>query len=114
MVAEKSVDNVTFRRYVATLREKCPIGEGREVSVRRRKGVFLHHHVSHGYTLIETSEDGKTKILTIVIDEGNTKAETIDTLIHEWAHAMCGDDLSHSESWGVAYSKCYRAFHDCA
>lgn len=113
MAAEKSVDNVTFRRYVATLREKCPIGAGREVSVRRRAGLFLNHHKSHGYTLIEDSEDGKTKILSIVIDETNTKPETIDTLIHEWAHAMCGEDLTHSDSWGVNFAKCYRAFHDC-
>lgn len=36
----------------------------------------------------------------------------IDTLIHEWAHALrwdtAGCDDSHDEVWGVLFSRCYR------
>ena len=112
-MSEKSVDNVTFRRYVATLREECSV-DNAEITVVRRANVYLGHHKAFGYTCVgETRDEGKIRILSIVIDMHATEAETQDTLIHEWAHAMTGD-LLHSDAWGVAYAKCYRAFHDAS
>lgn len=37
-----------------------------------------------------------------------------DTLIHEWAHAVCWDGggfSDHSALWGVAFARCYRIMH---
>ena len=35
---------------------------------------------------------------------------TVDTVFHEWAHAMCWSltRVDHGEVWGSAYSRCYR------
>lgn len=43
-----------------------------------------------------------------------THNEVIDTLIHEWAHAMAWTPAhpsvtDHAPEWGLAYSKCYQA-----
>lgn len=49
---------------------------------------------------------------------GVTPAEARDTLLHEWAHAivMCrtatSDAAGHSDRWGKAYARCYRALED--
>jgi hypothetical protein len=39
--------------------------------------------------------------------------EAIETLLHEWAHAVAWDrchDDDHCDEWGKAYSRIYRAF----
>lgn len=42
-----------------------------------------------------------------------TRGELIDTLVHEWAHALAwagNHDLeAHDALWGVAYARCYQA-----
>lgn len=48
----------------------------------------------------------------IRIDPSLQEHEALDTLLHEWAHALSltksGDE--HGSEWGIAYSKVYRAF----
>lgn len=53
----------------------------------------------------------------IKLSERLSIANAVDTLIHEWAHAMTADPRhvhhipmpQHSREWGIAYAKCYRA-----
>ncbi len=36
-----------------------------------------------------------------------------DTLLHEWAHMLQGDNTAHhGVEWAVHYAKIYEAFHD--
>lgn len=105
----KIVDNATFRRFVGALRSRCPIDA--EIRVSRRKNLHLQNHPMNGCILSENI--GGLRFVTILICEESTQEETIDALIHEWAHAL-SDDMTHSRKWGIAYAKCYRAFHGCA
>ena len=56
----------------------------------------------------------KKHCIVIEIEESLTGQEAIDTLIHEYAHAVAwnrrGSD--HGPAWGEAYSRCYRAVVD--
>lgn len=49
----------------------------------------------------------------IFVDRRQVWALQIDTLLHEWAHALTwhgNDDDDHGPEWGLAYAKLYRAF----
>ena len=48
----------------------------------------------------------------IIIERALSRAETVDTILHEWAHAYSGD-FTHGPQWGAAYARAYRAFHGC-
>lgn len=47
----------------------------------------------------------------IELDAELTRHEAIDTLLHEWAHALShgAGGESHGAAWGRAYARCYRA-----
>lgn len=59
----------------------------------------------------------------ITIDNRLNEQSAIDSLLHEWAHALNWksyhdklspskfEEVAHDESWGIAYSKVYR-FYD--
>jgi hypothetical protein len=50
--------------------------------------------------------------LVILVESGQDAPSRVRTLIHEWAHAMAWDGTvtgDHDETWGVAYSRAYRA-----
>ena len=49
----------------------------------------------------------------IYVDLRQVWALQIDTLLHEWAHALTwhgNDDDDHGPEWGLAYAMLYRAF----
>ena len=50
----------------------------------------------------------------IKIHPGMNFSMKIDTLIHEWAHAIswfgAGHEEEHPDDWGLAYAKIYRTF----
>jgi hypothetical protein len=58
----------------------------------------------------------------IRIRKNLNQQQSIDTLVHEWAHARAWSHLddgmendefiksSHDARWGVAYSECYRVY----
>lgn len=56
-------------------------------------------------------ERGKYRIQ---IEGAQSMDPILESLIHEWAHAMVWDaskrpeDQGHGAMWGVAYSRCYR------
>ncbi len=46
-----------------------------------------------------------------------TRHEAIETLLHEWAHALVWtyrevDRVEHRDEWGLAYARIYSAYHD--
>ena len=56
---------------------------------------------------------------TIDIVRGLEVETAVDTLLHEWAHAVdqmengdAKDEDAHRDSWGAAYAKAWRAFTD--
>jgi len=57
--------------------------------------------------------------LFIVLSRSLTWHYAIDTLLHEWAHAVCStfdhveaDKPPHDDQWALTYGKIYRAFFD--
>ena len=55
---------------------------------------------------------GNRRVFEIMLDIGQmgSWSETIDTVCHEYAHALTWFDLplhDHSALWGVAYAMCY-------
>lgn len=52
--------------------------------------------------------------ITIVINDGPCWCCKIDSLIHEWAHAITWfgseRDQEHPAEWGIAYAKIYSLF----
>lgn len=90
----------TYRRAVKLLATKCPAPL--PVKVRRVKTASdLDGDCNHRDTYFY-----------IRINRTLAEHEAIDTLLHEWAHAIAwpssGD--AHSSDWGRAYSKVYRLF----
>jgi hypothetical protein len=51
---------------------------------------------------------------TIYIKQNQSWNNMVDSLIHEWAHVLDEWDGTtreeHRDSWGVWYSRCYRAY----
>lgn len=64
---------------------------------RKLKGRFGEHWVKNG-------------INWIVVDSRSSATVQIDTIVHEWAHALdespCREP--HRDSWGKWYSRVYR------
>lgn len=104
-MAVKAVDAATLRRFLAKLRETCPI-KGLTVCVRRRVNLHMYHQKVHAFAEI------KGRVATIRLTSGLTRAEMIDCLIHEWAHLL-SRDFTHGPRWGKAYAMVYRSLHDC-
>lgn len=68
-----------------------------------------------GYCLIYPKEDQKTKRYVIAIHNSLPFQTAVDTLLHEYAHAL-DNGLNgkaceqHRDSWGVCYAKTWRAY----
>jgi hypothetical protein len=95
----------TFRAWVDELRSVAPVPKGTRVDVRRR---------TLDGCLGQTQKVGNRIVVTIHKDM--TEDETVDTLIHEWAHVLSWRpstvwNTDHDEHWGLEYAKVYRAFH---
>ena len=107
------LDNATFKRFVRTLRDECPVADAK-VIVKRVDSVRLNHHDAFGTTEDKIIEGRRVYVISIL--RRATRAEVVDTLIHEWAHALVHastGSFKHDDAWGVAFAKVYRAFNDC-
>lgn len=51
------------------------------------------------------------KVFLIAIDSRMPDQLALETLVHEWAHALSWYEpgTDHSVAWGRAYARCYRA-----
>ena len=100
------MDALTFRRMVARMRAVLPVPR-RRVSVDRQELPCLGTDVVYGFTV------ARKRSYHITIRRSLSRAETTDTLLHEWAHAYSGD-FTHGAKWGIAYARAYRAYHGVA
>jgi len=97
-----------WAKYIAHLRKRFPLKQPIYVRTRkiREQGYCLHTHKANG----------TVDYIEIVISSDLNYLQRIDTLQHEYAHALeCAaygnwDLLNiHSECWGVMFSKVYQA-----
>jgi predicted 3-demethylubiquinone-9 3-methyltransferase (glyoxalase superfamily) len=104
-----------WKAIVKHLRERCPI-KRRLVVYRRTLKTKLDGFELNGITHLSWS--GNT--ITILVNSSKGWATQVDTLAHEWAHALWMDELSHfpkgmnqakwhNDRWGVFYARAYRA-----
>jgi hypothetical protein len=56
------------------------------------------------------SDDGK--YIMIRLNKNINRADKLDTLLHEWGHALVSPNIDHGPAWGKAYAKVYGAWHD--
>lgn len=89
-----------FDKIIAVLSEKVPLNAPVEVVIGPIEGPFL------GLTTWE----GDHYLIRIEVRQAPNAL--LDTLDHEWAHAMvwmaCRED-THDAMWGIAYARVYRA-----
>lgn len=101
-----------FNKYyqaIQKLRKECPAFH--EVEVRRTtvpKPLFG-----------DCGFDEERGIFKIRILKNLSETAAIETLVHEWAHALvwfcaaaCLQEGDHHSEWGVAYARCYRALYE--
>ncbi len=91
------------------LRKRCPINK--RVIVLRRDEIFYNEERLGG-----SCSKNKTGY-TIKIKTLQPWQSQIDTLIHEWAHALNFQqnkkyDITHGEEWGKCFSKAYAAYEE--
>lgn len=90
-------------RTIAWLRREFPAQ--RKVYVRSMKMTDYDGYVVH-----------IKNCFFVLINRNKPLATKLDTLLHEWAHALTwfGADQRehHSDEWGLWYAKIYRAFHE--
>lgn len=103
------MDYRAYKKLVSVLKQKCPAAF--PVSVRRVKMIGLDGDCGLG-----------KKQFFIRINRNISESSAIDTLLHEWAHAIAWNHLHdsldwpefekrcHDASWGVAYSEVYRVY----
>jgi len=98
-------DAEVFKTAVRALEAECPLNAPAMVSVGRIDGDFWGL----------TSWVPSLGLYRIQIESRQPLQAIIDTLQHEWAHAMVWDASegpeydSHGPLWGVAQARCYRA-----
>ncbi len=70
----------------------------------------------------ETYREDRQIVIRVAVRPGIPRYVLVDTLLHEWGHAMTMRQSSiedtrlahgaHDEEWGLAYSRIYRRFID--
>jgi len=89
-----------FQRACEALMEHCPLNAPVRVQVQPLEGYYGRTHWAGQYE--------------IAIEGRQPMQGVLDTLIHEWAHAMVWDASEdpvyggHGPLWGVAYARAYR------
>lgn len=104
--------NRLWRYYIRQLKEFFPVGVPVKVETRPMKGCC-----GSCDSIVKL---GRLVSIIILIDNNKPWVIRVETLIHEWAHAMewpsAGWDNTlkrvHNETWGVWYSKIYQHLND--
>jgi hypothetical protein len=99
-------DDHKWRKTVAWLKRNFPA----KVPVHVRRCALSVCGHTFGWTDTKSCAQ-----LTIKVRKGMCPRCQIDTLLHEWAHALTwfGADAEyedHGPEWGVAYARIYRLF----
>lgn len=94
------------------LRSKCPVS----LPVVVRYCDLTEANLC-GRCLVFADKTGKLKRFEIEIDPKKPEVVVVDSLIHEWAHAMDYDrnGLSrkrHRKSWGICYAEAWSCYDD--
>jgi len=93
------------------LRRHCPLRHPVRIFFRR-----LPNRKLCGCCMTYTDQRQQVIRFAIHIDSCMPYLTTVDTLLHEWAHALDQsengviDDEPHRDSWGVAYARVWRAY----
>ena len=98
-----------FREIVMRLRHTCPPPAGCAVVCTRKR-----REIDGLENLAETEKTRRT--FTITVSDELTETETIDAMIHEWAHVMSWRpyhpvDGDHDPVWGISFAVVYRQYH---
>jgi hypothetical protein len=108
-----------FDRSARVLRTKLPVSVPVHIRTREKLGCSETGDNLFGQCILHYDAEGNTTQFTIEIVRGLEVETAIDTLLHEWAHAMdqvengaADYDDAHRDSWGAAYAKAWRAFTD--
>lgn len=103
-----------FDKVVRNLKKRAPLPV--PVSVRTfpklkcdESGALLY-----GHCVATLNYRGKIESFEIAIVRGLPLDTAIDTLLHEWAHAVDqienGSGCGHGPKWGAAYAKMWRLY----
>lgn len=84
------------------------------VRVYLRDGCALKK--SHGQEVYGDCDLIDEERIVIHINYNQNDYELVETILHEWAHAVCYDkqritEEFHDDTWGKIYSRIYRKFH---
>lgn len=106
---EEGFDLDTFQAVTAALVEDCPVAYNVKLEVGPIGAKIA------GFTTHVREFGDEPEHLYIMVDPRQSDQGVLDTLIHEWAHAMVWDAsegeeyAGHGPLWGVAYARAYRA-----
>lgn len=95
---------VTKRRMLMRfLRQKFPV----------RKPITVRRVAKLGHPRDQADCEFTGKNFVIRLRKNQSHVLLVDSLIHEWAHALTwfgADEDFHGPEWGLAYARIYRAF----
>ena len=99
-----------FDKVYRMLREECPL----DAPIRLVTKDLTKDKIC-GCCLTYIDEDGTIQKFVLEIDRNMAVLTAIDTLLHEWAHALDYEangipKENHRNSWGELYAKVWRAF----
>ena len=108
-----------FDKALRLLREKLPLSVPVRVRTKEELKCGETGEDLFGQCMSHFNRRKRVTRFTIDIVRGLEVETAIDTLLHEWAHAVdqmengdAKDDDAHRDSWGAAYAKAWRAFTD--
>jgi len=108
-----------FDKALRLLRDKLPISV--PVRVRTKEELVCEESGEDlfGQCMAHFNRRKRVTRFTIDIVRGLEVETAVDTLLHEWAHAIdqmengdAKDGDAHRDSWGAAYAKVWRVFTD--
>ena len=99
-----------FDHVLRRLRQECPLESPVRVVTKN-----LNSNKLCGCCITHLTPKGKIAKFVIEVDKSMSLASAIDTLLHEWAHALDheanGIPLEpHRNSWGECYARCWRVY----
>lgn len=89
-------DQAAFQAVVDALHAECPLPSDMFLGIKELEGVWGRTFMSGRFLVIE-------------LEARQPFQQLLDTLVHEWAHAMVweADDADHGPIWGVAWARAY-------